>query len=98
RKTGRRSHSRLEDHRRNKKRLQPPWLAIPKLEALDGARDLLPELLWIDALYRVSPERSTMDPSDAVMAVLGRLNSNAPPRLGLISDLRLPRELHAQAL
>jgi hypothetical protein len=97
-KTTRRSHSGLEDHRRHKKRLQPPWLAIPKLESLDGARDLLPELLWIDALYRVSPERSTMDPSDAVMEVLERVNPSAPPRLGLISDLRLPRALHAQAL
>lgn len=97
-KATRRSHSPLEDHRRHKKQLKPPLLAIPNLAHLDGARDLLPELLWIDTLYRVSPERSTMDPSDVVLEVLEKLGPKAPPRVGFVSDLRLPVELRAQAL
>ncbi|HEV2032760.1 MAG TPA: hypothetical protein VGU71_00935 [Candidatus Dormibacteraeota bacterium] len=81
----------LTGHQRNRKVLKPPFAQIPGLFAIDGVRDILPELLWIDALLTRWPLTTAMNVMDEVLEGLDAADPLPDSRLrvGLVSDFLL---------
>jgi hypothetical protein len=81
----------LTGHQRNRKVLKPPFAQIPALFSIDGVRDILPELLWIDALVTRWPLITALSVMDEVLSGLDAADPlpDSRLRLGLVSDFLL---------
>lgn len=91
-------HSTIGEHRVSAGKLEPPFRQIPSLVALDGARDLLPELLWFDAIVRFYPRGVSNRHIESLRAAFDTVKKTGQGILGMISEFALPLAEQAKVL
>jgi hypothetical protein len=100
-KTSKRSTSSLQDHQRKGKRLEPPFIANfgDTLQLVEWARDLLPEYLWIAALFHMHPFNEAITLYNQTLDILDPLNTDEQHvLLGTVSSFALvPEESRSTA-